>query len=93
MRFAAVYKGKAVQAMPAGRARQETIRTYGLKFLAKACVFMLDITGAQPLPGYCYRHSKHCCAWFDLPFNFGGFTGCIVGINWYDWSSMGGADG
>ena len=93
MRLAAVYKGKAVQAMQAGRARQEAIRTHGLKFLAKACLFMLDITGAQPLPGYCYRHSKHCCAWFDRPFNFGGLTGCIAGINCYDWSSMGGADG
>ena len=52
MRLAAVYKGKAVQAMQAGRARQEAIRTHGLKFLAKACLCMLGITGAQPLLGY-----------------------------------------
>ena len=88
------YKLKAYRAIRGGREKKDAIRSYGLMFLAKAAMFMLDVDSPSPHIAHCFRHNKFCSSRDDhRPSGFAGLSGCIAGINCYDWSSMGGAGG
>ena len=48
-----------------------------------------DAEAARELTAYCYKQGKLCPWLRPRPVGFTGSKGLVVGINCFDWSSMG----